>query len=81
MSQQVLDLRRSIQIVRRHRILVGVMVVIGIVIGCAYPVHQAADADRTALVVFPQSLRARPRPRPRPTARLHVHGDARGHRE
>ena len=29
MSQQALDLRRSMQIVRRHKILVGIVVVAG----------------------------------------------------
>ena len=30
MSQQVLDLRRSVQIVRRHKFLVGVIMALGI---------------------------------------------------
>ena len=38
MSQQVLDLRRSVQIVRRHKVLVGVIIALGIAAGCAYSV-------------------------------------------
>ena len=37
MNQQGLDLSRSIQIVRRHRILLGVMVVIGILAAAFTP--------------------------------------------
>jgi capsular polysaccharide biosynthesis protein len=55
MSQQGLDLNRSVQIVRRHRILVGVMVVIGILIGCVYAVLFPAKLTGTALVVLPQT--------------------------
>ena len=36
MSQQALDLRRSVQIVRRHKILVGIMVALGLLVGAAY---------------------------------------------
>ena len=55
MSQQGLDLSRSVQIVRRHRVLVGVMVVIGILAGCAYAVLYPAKLTATALVVLPES--------------------------
>ena len=44
MSQQALDLRRSTQIVRRHKILVGIVVILGILAGGAYAVLNAADA-------------------------------------
>ena len=53
MSQQGLDLSRSVQIVRRHRILLGVMVVIGLLAGCAYAVLFPAKLTGTALVVLP----------------------------
>ena len=53
MSQQGLDLSRSVQIVRRHRILLGVMVVIGLLAGCAYAVLFPAKLTATALVVLP----------------------------
>ena len=58
MSQQALDLRRSMQLVRRHRPLVGVMVVLGIVVGCAYSVLKPPMLTATALVVFPQSTQS-----------------------
>ena len=58
MSQQALDLRRSIQIVRRHRLLVGVVTVLGIVIGCAYSVLKPPMLTSTALVVFAQSVQS-----------------------
>ena len=58
MSQQALDLRRSIQIVRRHRLLVGVFVVLGILLGCAYSVLNPPMLTSSALVVFPQSTQS-----------------------
>jgi len=58
MSQQALDLRRSIQIIRRHRLLVAVMTVIGIALGCAYSVYNPPKLTATALVVFPQSIQS-----------------------
>ena len=42
MSQETLDLRRSIRIVRRHKLLLGVMVTLGILAGGAYAVAQTA---------------------------------------
>jgi capsular polysaccharide biosynthesis protein len=58
MSQQALDLRRSIQLARRHRLLIGVMVVLGILVGCAYSVLKPPTLTATALVVFPQSTQS-----------------------
>ena len=58
MSQQVLDLRRSVQIVRRHKVLVGVMVALGIAAGCAYSVLHPPMLTSTALVVLPESQSA-----------------------
>src|SRR5271163_4359266 len=58
MSQQGLDLSRSVQIVRRHRILLAVMVVIGILAGCAYAVLFPAKLTGTALVVLPQTAQS-----------------------
>jgi capsular polysaccharide biosynthesis protein len=55
MSQQALDLRRSIQIVRRHKKLCGAMVAIGILAGAAYAVVTPPKLTSTALVVLPQS--------------------------
>jgi capsular polysaccharide biosynthesis protein len=56
MSQQSMDLRRSIQIVRRHRVLVGIAIVIGLVAGGAYSVLHPPMLTSTALVVLPQSV-------------------------
>ena len=58
MSQQVLDLRRSIQIVRRHKVLLGVMVALGMAAGCAYSVLNPPMPTSSALVVFPESQSA-----------------------
>ena len=44
MSQQALDLRRSMQIVRRHKLLVGIVVVLGIARWRCLRRAQAADA-------------------------------------
>jgi capsular polysaccharide biosynthesis protein len=55
MSQQALDLRRSIQIVRRHKILVGAVVLAGILGGGAYTVVSPAEVASTALIALPQS--------------------------
>ncbi len=54
MSQQALNLRRSVQIVRRHRILVAVAAVLGILAGGAYAKLYPPMMTSTALVVLPQ---------------------------
>ncbi len=53
MSQQALDLPRSIQIVWRRKILMGVMVALGIVAGGAYAKVHPPTLTSTALVVLP----------------------------
>ena len=53
-SQQGLDLRRSIHIVWRHKILVGAVVVLGILAGVAYGYLHPPTLTSTALVVLPQ---------------------------
>ena len=58
MSQQALDLRRSIQIVRRHKLLVGIMVALGLLAGGAYAVLNPPMVTSTALVLLPQSGQA-----------------------
>jgi capsular polysaccharide biosynthesis protein len=58
MSQQALDLRRSVQIVRRHRRFVLVMALVGILFGCAYSVLNPPMLTATTLVVFPQSIQS-----------------------
>ena len=54
MSQQALDLRRSVQTVRRHKILVGIMVALGLLIGAAYATLNPPMLTSTALIVLPQ---------------------------
>jgi capsular polysaccharide biosynthesis protein len=56
MSQQTLDLRRSIQIVRRHRVLVGIVVALGLLIGGAYATLNPPMLTSTALIVLPRSV-------------------------
>ena len=59
MSQQALELRRSIQIVRRHKLLVGVMVVLGLLAGGAYAAFHPPLVTSTALVLLPQTGQSR----------------------
>ena len=64
MSQQALDLRRSMQIVRRHKILVGIVVALGILGGAAYVVLKPPMLTSTALIALPvPQSRAAGRPR------------------
>jgi capsular polysaccharide biosynthesis protein len=58
MSQQALDLRRSVQLVRRHRLLVGSMVALGLLAGGAYAVLNPPLVTSTALVLLPQTGQA-----------------------
>jgi capsular polysaccharide biosynthesis protein len=55
MSQETLDLRRSLQIVRRHRIAVGVAAVLGLLAGAAFTVLNPPMLTSSALVVLPPS--------------------------
>lgn len=55
MSQQVLDLRRSTQIVRRHKVLMAIVVALGILVGSGYAALYPPVLTSTALVVLPQS--------------------------
>jgi capsular polysaccharide biosynthesis protein len=54
-SQQVLDLRRSVQIVRRHRILVGIIAALGLLAGGGYAALNPPMFTSTALVYLPMS--------------------------
>lgn len=56
MSQQALDLRRSIQIVRRHKKTFGAIAALGLIFGAAYAVLRPPALTSTALVVLPQAL-------------------------
>jgi capsular polysaccharide biosynthesis protein len=55
MSQQSLDLRKSVQIVRHRKRLVGGAVALGILIGAGFAVLNAPPLRSTALVVLPQA--------------------------
>ncbi len=55
MSQQVLDLRRSAQRVRRHKRLVGVVAALGFLAGIGYTVLNAPQLSSTTLVILPSS--------------------------
>jgi capsular polysaccharide biosynthesis protein len=58
MSEQALDLRRSAQIVRRHKVLVGAVTALGILAGSAYGALKPPMLTSTALVVLPQSTQS-----------------------
>jgi capsular polysaccharide biosynthesis protein len=58
MSQQPMDVRRSIHVVRRHRKLFAAMVVLGLLIGAGYAVVKPPMLTSTALVVLPQATPA-----------------------
>ena len=56
MSQQALDLRKSIQITRRHKLLVGIVVALGVLGGAAYAVLNPPLLASTALIAIPAPL-------------------------
>ena len=53
MSEQALDLKRSLQIVRRHKILVGTLTVLGLIAGAGYAVLHPPMVTSSALVGLP----------------------------
>jgi capsular polysaccharide biosynthesis protein len=55
MSHQALDLRRSTQIVRRHKVLVGVVLILGILGSGALAVLKPPMLTSTALIALPTS--------------------------
>lgn len=55
MSQQPLDLRRSVHIVRRHKILVASAAALGVLAGTGYAVMNPPMVTSQALVVLPPS--------------------------
>ena len=55
MSEQALDLRRSLQIVRRHKTMVGIFAAIGLLAGAGYTALNPPTLASTALVVLPPS--------------------------
>ena len=54
MSEQALNVRRPVQIVRRHRILVAIVTALGLLMGVAYSVLTPPMLTSTALVVLPE---------------------------
>ena len=58
MSEQAMDLRRSVQIVRRHKILISVVTMLGLLAGVAYSVLRPPALTSTALVVLPQAAQS-----------------------
>jgi capsular polysaccharide biosynthesis protein len=60
MSQQARGLRRPVQIVRRHKLLVGVMVALGLLGGGGYAAFHPPLVSSTALVLLPQAGPAGP---------------------
>jgi capsular polysaccharide biosynthesis protein len=55
MSEQALDLRRSVQIVRRHKILVSSFAVLGLLAGAGYAVLRPPMLTSNAIVALPSS--------------------------
>ena len=53
MSEQALDLKRSLRIVRRHKILVGTLTVLGLLAGAGYAVLHPPMVTSSALVGLP----------------------------
>jgi hypothetical protein len=52
MTQKALDLRRSVQIARHHKILVGLVVILGLAGGGAYAVLRPPMLSSTALIAL-----------------------------
>jgi capsular polysaccharide biosynthesis protein len=57
MSEQPLDLRRSVQIVRRHLAMVGIAAVVGAGLGVGYAQFKPPLVASTTLVAFPPSVK------------------------
>ena len=58
MSQEALDLRRVVQTARRHRTLVVIMAVLGLLAGAAYAALHPPMYTGTALVVLPEDAQS-----------------------
>src|SRR5262249_12011203 len=55
MSEQALDLRKSLQTVRRYKYLVGALAVVGLIGGVGYAEVHPAMLSSTAQVILPSS--------------------------
>jgi capsular polysaccharide biosynthesis protein len=60
MSQQALDLRTSMRIVRRHKFLLAIVIMLGVLAGGGYTVRYPPMLTSTALVVLPQTAQNAP---------------------
>jgi len=60
MSQQAMDLRRPMRIVRQYKVLVGTVAFLGLLLGVAYAIFHPPLVKSTALVVLPQVVRSVP---------------------
>jgi capsular polysaccharide biosynthesis protein len=58
MSEQAPDPRRSVQVMRRHRILICVVAALGLLAGAAYAVRHPPAVTSTALVLLPQAAQS-----------------------
>jgi len=58
MSEQALDLRRSTRILRRRKILIGVLIALGLLAGAGYARLRPPILTGTALVVLPAAVPA-----------------------
>lgn len=58
MSEKALDLRRSVQLVRRHKWLMSTVTALGLLAGGAYSTVRPPLLTSTALIVLPQSAQA-----------------------
>lgn len=56
MSEQALNLRRSAQVVRRHKILILIAAVVGALLGVGYSMLKPPMLTSTATVVIPQAV-------------------------
>jgi capsular polysaccharide biosynthesis protein len=58
MSQQPLDLRKSISIIRRLKAVVGIVAAVGLLAGVAYAAFNPPKPSSTAVVSFPASVQS-----------------------
>jgi capsular polysaccharide biosynthesis protein len=58
MSEPAKDLRHSVQIMRRHKVIIGVFTVLGLLAGAAYTVLRPPTLTSTAVVLLPQASQA-----------------------
>ncbi|MGH3265529.1 MAG: hypothetical protein ACRDNS_26445 [Trebonia sp.] len=58
MGQEPLDLRKSITIIKRLRVIVGLVAALGLLVGAAYGVLRPPGVSGTAIVSLPASVRS-----------------------